>query len=57
MEREIWRVVAQALKRLPRTRPRGAVYTDSEIIAVALWAALHDRPISWACKLRPDVCT
>ena len=50
MERDIWRVVARAIKRLPRTRPRGAVYTDPEIIAVALWAALHDRPISWACK-------
>ena len=50
MEREIWQVVTASLKRLPRTRPRGAVYTDPEILAVALWAALHDRPISWACR-------
>lgn len=50
MEREIWAVVTRAIKRLPPTRPRGAVYTDREVLAVVAWAALHDRPISWACK-------
>jgi len=50
MEREIWCVVTRAIKRLPPTRPRGAVYTDREVLAVATWAALYDRPISWACK-------
>ena len=52
MEREIWSVVTRAIKRLPPTRPRGAVYWDREVLAVALWAALHDRPIVWACKRR-----
>lgn len=50
MEREIWAVVTRTLKRFPPTRPRGAVYTDREVLAVAAWAALHDRPICWACK-------
>jgi hypothetical protein len=50
MEREIWAVVVRAIKRLPPTRPRGAVYTDREVLGVAMWAALHDRPISWASK-------
>lgn len=50
MEREIWRVIARSIKRLPPTRPRGAVYSDREILAVVLWAALHDRPICWACR-------
>lgn len=50
MERELWRELARALKRLPPTRPRNAVYTDAEVLAVLLWAALHDRPISWACR-------
>jgi hypothetical protein len=50
MEREIWSVVTRALKRLPRTRPLGAVYFDHEVVAVALWAAMHERPIDWACK-------
>jgi hypothetical protein len=43
-------MITAALKRLPRTRPRNAVYTDAQVIAVLLWAALHDRPISWACE-------
>ena len=52
MERELWKLIVAALKRLPRTRPRNAVYTDSEVLAVLLWAVLHDRPISWACARR-----
>ena len=50
MERAIWRRTAAALKSIPPTRPRNAVYTDREVVAVYLWAALHDRPVSWACK-------
>lgn len=52
MERELWKLIVAALKRLPRTRSRNAVYTDSEVLAVLLWAVLHDRPISWACARR-----
>jgi hypothetical protein len=26
------------------------VYTDAQILAVVMWAALHDRPVSWACQ-------
>lgn len=50
MERELWRLIVPRIRRLPTRRPRGAVYTDKQIIAVALWAALHTRPISWACN-------
>lgn len=50
MERDIWRWTMAALKRLPRWRPRGAVYDNREVLAVQLWAALHDRPIRWACE-------
>lgn len=52
MERELWCELVVALKRMPRTRPRNAVYTDQEILAVFLWAALHDRPVDWACQRR-----
>jgi hypothetical protein len=52
MERELWRKIVGALKRLPRTRPRNAVYTGPQIIAVYLWSVLHDRPVSWACDRR-----
>jgi len=52
MERDIWTRMMAALKHLPPTRPRNAVYTDGQIVAVLLWAAIHDRPISWACQRR-----
>jgi hypothetical protein len=52
MERELWHVMVAALKGLPRTRRRNAVYTDHQIMAVYLWAVLHDRPVSWACARR-----
>lgn len=50
MERELWKLIVPRIRRLPTRRPRGAVYSDKQIIAVAVWAALHTRPISWACK-------
>jgi hypothetical protein len=50
MERELWRRIVGTLKRLPPTRPRNAVYTDRQVLAVYLWAVLHDRPVSWACQ-------
>lgn len=50
MERELWIVIRRGLRALPRRRVRNAVYTDEQILAVLLWAALHQRPVSWACK-------
>ena len=43
MERELWRVIRTALRRLPRRWPRNASYSNAEILAVLLWAALHKR--------------
>ena len=50
MERELWIVIRRGLRALPRRRVRNAVYTDEQVLAVLLWAALHQRPVSWACK-------
>lgn len=50
MERDIWRAVVRALRRLPRRRPTRALYDNRAVLAVVLWAALHDRPIVWACR-------
>jgi hypothetical protein len=50
MERELWKLIVWCLRRLPRRCPRGAVYDNRAIVAVYLWAALHDRPVSWACE-------
>ncbi len=50
MERELWTLLVSSLRTLPRRSMRNAVYTDSQILAVLLWAALHHRPVNWACK-------
>lgn len=50
MERELWRGIVRGLKRLPRWWPRGAVYDNRAVLAVLLWAALHERSILWACR-------
>lgn len=52
MERELWKTIVAALKRLPPTWPRNAEFSNRQVLAVVLWAALHDRPISWACARR-----
>jgi len=50
MERELWTIIKWGLRRLPRRWPRNAVYANTEILAVFLWAAMHNRPIDWACE-------
>lgn len=50
MERDIWNRITKAINRIKPTRLRNEVYTNREVLAVLLWANLHDRPISWACK-------
>src|SRR5262249_34111404 len=50
MDPELWRIIAAALKRLPRRRPRGGLYSNADILALLLWAAAHERPVSWACR-------
>lgn len=52
MERELWRKIVWGLKRLPRWWPRGAVYDNRVVVAVLLWAAMHDRSVTWACQRR-----
>lgn len=52
MERELWLRIRRALRRVTPTRPRNAVYTDRDVLAVFLWAVLHDRPVIWACERR-----
>ena len=50
MERDLWNRVTAALKRVPRRRPAGAVYDNRQVMAIVLWAALHDRSVNWACQ-------
>jgi hypothetical protein len=50
MERGFFQAVQRALRPLRRARGRGQRFADADIVLVALWAALHDRPVSWACR-------
>src|SRR3954463_10911949 len=53
MERELWKVVYRALKKLARRFEQSYVQLHAwRIAAVLLWAALHDRPVRWACDKR-----
>lgn len=53
MERELWKVVYTRLKTVARRFDQKYVQLQPwRIVAVLLWAALHDRPVSWACDKR-----
>ncbi|MGD9693709.1 MAG: transposase [Phycisphaerales bacterium] len=50
MERELWNAVVRMLDRARCARPKRCQFTDIEVARVCLWAALHDRPLCWACR-------
>src|SRR5436305_1874316 len=53
MERELWPRIYQELRAAARgTAQKYAHYHPWVIAAVLIWAALHDRPVGWACDGR-----
>jgi len=51
VERELWPRIYHELREAARgTAQKHAHYHPWVIAAVLLWAALHDRPVSWACR-------
>lgn len=51
MERELFRWIQRALRALSARHINGRYqYTDAAILAVYLWAVIHDRPVCWACE-------
>jgi hypothetical protein len=53
MERELWPRIYHELRAVARaTRQKDVTYQPWVIAAVLLWAALHDRPVAWACDKR-----
>lgn len=53
MERELWPRIYHELRAAARgTHQRDVTYQPWVIAAVLLWAALHDRPVAWACDPR-----
>jgi hypothetical protein len=53
MGRELWKVVYTRLKGVARRFDQKYAHLQPwRVAAVLLWAALHDRPVSWACDRR-----
>src|SRR5579871_1176008 len=53
MERELWPPLYRLLRQVGNDfRQKYVSYPPWVLVAVMLWAALHDRPISWACQRR-----
>src|SRR5271165_3393686 len=54
MERELWPPLYHALRTVANDfRQKYVQLQPWVLVAVLLWAALHDRPVSWACQQRP----
>lgn len=53
MERELWTPLYRVLREVGKDyRQKYVQYQPWVLVAVMLWAALHDRPIGWACQRR-----
>jgi hypothetical protein len=50
MERVRWLELYRLAKELGKDFPGGVFYPSWVIVGVFLWAAVHDRPVSWACR-------
>ena len=51
MEREVWTWIVAFVGRITnREASRRFTFCEREIVGVDLWAALHDRPTSWAWR-------
>src|SRR5271168_163355 len=53
MERELWPPLYRLVRETAKSFSQKYVqYQPWVLVAVMLWAALHDRPVSWACQDR-----
>lgn len=52
MERQLWKTIVRVLNEVDKSlfNPQ-AKYSPKEIVQVYMWAVIHDRPVSWACRL------
>ena len=54
MERELWPPLYRLLREVAKDfHPKYVPYPPWVLVAVFLWAALHDRPVGGACQPRP----
>jgi hypothetical protein len=53
MERELWPLLYQFIREVARdVRQKYVQHQPWVLVAVLLWATLHERPVSWACQRR-----
>src|SRR5689334_9093009 len=53
MERELWPLLYRLIRDTAKTFHQKYVHFQPWVlVAVFCWAALHDRPVSWACQKR-----
>jgi hypothetical protein len=52
MERERWERLYALARQFSKGWREGGRYQAAVIVGVFLWAAIHDRPVSWACERR-----
>ena len=50
MERVRWLELYRLATEMGKAFPGGVLYSCAVIVGVYLWAAVHDRPTSWACR-------
>jgi Transposase DDE domain len=51
MESELWKTVYQVTTDAGKgKRPKRVQHGDITVVLTYLWAVLHDRPVSWACR-------
>lgn len=51
MERELWPRVYHLVEEVGgAVRQKGVTFQPTVVAMVLLWAALHDRPVAWACR-------
>lgn len=51
MERQLWNAIVVVLSEIDKGRqPSDLTFRDERIVEVFFWAAIHDRPISWALR-------
>jgi Transposase DDE domain len=50
MERERWERLYALARQLSKGWREGGKYHVAVVVGVFLWAAVHDRPVSWACQ-------
>ncbi|HQR05588.1 MAG TPA: transposase [Gemmatales bacterium] len=51
MEHQLWNTIVTILAELcKKVKPTRFRFSSAEIIKVYYWAAVHDRPVSWACQ-------